>query len=403
MTRGAREVETASQEFPRLTFDVWGSVPFPTKLTREALVQRILFCLRTGPKHDAQICGEVGASADEVQAGLAELARWFLVKKEGDSGWVADIPIFAKREVEIASEIGRRYAQAEAEILKNSIPGLRMAYEHCRAAKVFPWREAALVVVGALCADFCVSDRVPFRQEYLDEAFLPPLHPDGKRWGYVGREAMASPIPDRKYRFYQNLSRDSGGGISRFGYYGSFDEKRQSPPSRPERLRYCDAGKIWLSLAEGPLSLTAIHERTGIQAETVQAAVHEMCAWRPPGLVKTGDNGYLAGIPIFSSEELVTLLAEADHVAEMIHRDVSIPMQKELESTGKRLGLRFPLPSDASARDIALQLLSGAGTLPPIPQPPVPWSFGVWGWQGHLPMWEEVTTSIPPTPCPRPR
>jgi hypothetical protein len=98
---------------------------------------------------------------------------------------------------------------------------------------------------------------------------------------------------------------------------------------------------------------------------------------------------YISSIPILSSNDLELLLAEADRIAEIIFNKITIPMEKELEEEGKRLGLRFPLPSGTSARDIALQILSEEGLLA-VPQPPVPWNSGVWGWNGHLKMWEDM-------------
>lgn len=99
---------------------------------------------------------------------------------------------------------------------------------------------------------------------------------------------------------------------------------------------------------------------------------------------------YQSGIPILASEDLKLLLPATDRVAELIFKEVTVPMESEMEREANQLGLRFPLPSGTSARDIALQILSEEGLLAPIPQPPVPWNFGVWGWNGHVPMWEDL-------------
>ena len=38
----------------------------------------------------------------------------------------------------------------------------------------------------------------------------------------------------------------------------------------------------------------------------------------------------------------------------------------------------------------SLQDLTPEGGIAPIARPPVPWNFGVWGWNGHLKMWNDV-------------
>ena len=84
------------------------------------------------------------------------------------------------------------------------------------------------------------------------------------------------------------------------------------------------------------------------------------------------------------------LLPQADRIAEIIFKEVTVPMEREMDEEATRRGLRFPLPSGTSARDIALQILSEDGVIAPIAQPPVPWNFAVWGWNGHLAMWEDM-------------
>ena len=120
----------------------------------------------------------------------------------------------------------------------------------------------------------------------------------------------------------------------------------------------------------------------------IQSALESMSRWNPPGVTRENDK-YMSSIPILTSADLDLLLPEADRVAEVIFKTVAVPMEKELEEEGSRRGLRFPLPSGTSARDVALQILGEEGLLA-IPQPPVPWNSGVWGWNGHLKMWEHM-------------
>jgi len=45
-------------------------------------------------------------------------------------------------------------------------------------------------------------------------------------------------------------------------------------------------------------------------------------------------------------------------------------------------------------RDKALALLAAEGLVSPIPAPPVPWNFGLWGWKGLLAMHQEVKDNV---------
>ena len=96
-------------------------------------------------------------------------------------------------------------------------------------------------------------------------------------------------------------------------------------------------------------------------------------------------------IPVLSYSDLRRLLASADTVAETIHTEVTLPWFVERRVAGKQMGLRFPLAESCLARDIALRMLVEENCLSEVPDPPVPWSFGVWGWQGTLPLWEAAT------------
>lgn len=379
--------ETPETAFPQLSFHTWGSTPFSSSLTANPRNQRILFCIRKDPKRTEEIAKEVHASVEQVSGSLSRLAQHDLVRATGDSRWAANIPIYVEEELVRANQIGLKYARIEADILRTNLPVLKKTYEQSQVSEYHPWSKASFIIVGGLCADFCVSDRIRFKPEFFDEKFLPPLHPDGQRWGYSGEQVLSSPFPFRKYQFYQNVSENPEGGITRFGYYYLLDEQRQSPPSRPENLRYDPEGKIWLSLTT-PSTVQDIQRKTGLSLGVIQSAIETMSTWNPPGVIKENDK-YISSIAILSSNDLKLLLPETDRIAEIIFKKITIPMEKELEEEGKRLGLRFPLPSGTSARDIALQILSEEGLLA-IPQPPVPWNSGVWGWNGHLKMWEDA-------------
>jgi hypothetical protein len=383
-----------SQEFgherhthPQLRFHVWGSVPFPSRLTSTPKNQQILLCICKEAKSAGEIAQQAKISNEECAAGLSDLAKYDLVKATNASKWLANFPIFTQAEVFRANEIGIKYGRLQADLLRNQISNLKEAYERCQVAQCHPWSNTSLIIVGALCADFCVSDRIRFKPEHFDEKFLPPRHPDGRRWGYSGEEVLSSPLPIRKYQFYQNVLEDPEGGLARFGYYSLLEEQRKSPPARPENLRHQTEGRIWLALA-APAAVPEVTGKTGLSSAAIQTAIDKMTRWNPPGLIKDNER-YQSSLPILASGDLDLLLPVADRIAEMIFKQVTLPMENEMENEAKTLGLRFPLPSGTSARDIALQILSEEGLIASIPQPPVPWNFGVWGWNGPIKMWED--------------
>jgi len=180
-----------------------------------------------------------------------------------------------------------------------------------------------------------------------------------------------------------------GGTISlaRFGYFKP-SEQREKPPGRFYRASMYR--NIFRELFEYPKPLEEIEKRSGLNSRKLKRALKELSSSNPPGVTQK-DGKHSLNIPIFSSDDIKRIVEHADKVAKDIHRKVTIPCERERVEAGRRLGLRFPLAEGNLARDIALGLLVEEGLLSEVPDPPVPWNFGVWGWEGKLLFWEEVT------------
>ena len=381
------EENLGNNKTTRLEFEIWGSIPFSQKVTEDVTVQQLLLAIRKEPKSSLQIAENTSIKLATIEALTAKLAQWDLVVKEDvEKGqWVANIPIYLKSDLRIAEEIGLKYARIEADILRSSLPETRRIYESCDIAKRFSWRDMSLIVVGAIIADLAVYDRVRFFPEYYQESLLPPLHPDGSRWGYTGYEKSKRRYQKKKWAFYQNVMRGTI-SLARFGYFKP-SEQRQTPPRR----FYRDSvyRNIFRELFAHPKTLKEIEKRSGLNSGKLKEALKELSSSNPAGV--TQKNGkYSLNIPIFSSGDIKRIVEHADKVAEDIHRKVTIPCERERVEAGRKLGLRFPLAEGQLARDIALGLLVEEGLLCEVPDPPVPWSFGVWGWQGKLLLWEDV-------------
>jgi hypothetical protein len=91
---------------PELRFHVWGSVPFPDRLTSAPRNQQVLFCIRKDAKGTEEIAREVKISNEEATDVLSSLAKYDLVKATNDSKWVAHFPHFTQAEVLRANEVG---------------------------------------------------------------------------------------------------------------------------------------------------------------------------------------------------------------------------------------------------------------------------------------------------------
>jgi hypothetical protein len=92
------------------------------------------------------------------------------------------------------------------------------------------------------------------------------------------------------------------------------------------------------------------------------------------------------------------LLAEGDRIAATIFREIVHPLFEERAAKGKALGSRWPLPADTYVRDKALQILIEEARIGPAPSASVDWNFGLWGWQGFLPMHDDIRNDVEPDP-----
>lgn len=376
-----------------LEFELWGSGNPKFSILTDGTVQKILLAIRTTAKNCERIADEICVDVSEVRAKLHELRALDLITcidMDGE-GWLAKIPIFVQSDLEIAYEIGEKYAYIEREILRKNLPVIEETYNACRISRFHPWSEMSLIVTGALLADLSVIDRIPFSPPYLNEAFLPPLHPDGTRWSLIGYEKGANESPKRKWAFYQNLSRDRDGGLARFGYYKP-SERRETPPARPEDLYGTPFKRVMLTLFREPLSYDRLLRKSGLDPSVMKGILNYVSSLNPPAVEK--QNGkYVLTIPVFSSDDLRRMLKCADRVAEQIQKEVIIPCREECMKAGASVGLQFPLPGwQRLLRDLALQYLVDDGFITAVPDPPVRWNWCVWGWEGKLSLWEEVGT-----------
>ena len=375
---------------PQLEFDIWGSIPFSQELTSDPIVQQILLATRTKAMSLLEIANSIEADRRHVSQRIDELARWDLLvaDKSCPGRWVGNLPVYTAADMAVSEEIGSKYAKIEADILSSSLPSLQESYESCEISRRFPWESMSLIVVGALLADLCVYDRVRFFPQYLREDYLPPLHPDGRRWGYAGYERRRPRFPLRRLAFCQNLNLEESetGGLATFSYFDPPAERQAAPRSLfDQRLR-----SMVFCLAEARMSVREIAATTSVNAHDVQRTLEDWASYRPPAVCSQGKR-YSLNIPVFPCSDLRRLLHLADAVAETIHTEVTLPWHEERQETAEQMGLRFPLAESHLARDMALQVLVEEGRLSEVPDPPVPWSFGVWGWQGELPLWEDAT------------
>jgi len=377
----------------QLEFDIWGSIPFGRELTCDGTVQEILLATQSEPRSIPEIADTLGVDRGVVKERINELARWeLIVRDECNAGkWVANMPIYTAAALTASEGIGLKYAGIEVEILRSSLPGLRESYESCEISSRFPWESVSLIIVGGLVADLCVYDRVRFFPQYLEEGLVPPLHADGSRWGYVGYERRRPRFRQKRWAFCQNLDLDEPrtGGLATFSYF--------DPPPQRQRAPKCFFGlrvrPLVFGLGSAQMSFDEMASMSPCDADELRETLEEWTSSDPPA-VRTQNGRYSLRIPILSRSDLGKLVGAGDAVAETIHVEVTVPSQKERSDAGKEMGLRFPLAEGFLARDIALRLLVEEGRLSEVAEPPVPWNFGVWGWRGSLPLWEEATREM---------
>ena len=382
--------------FPEFEFDVWASPPSRQvySLTGEPVVQRILYSVKEEALLVEAIAARIDAPPEQVQEKLNQLSGFGLVAQDGHA-WISNIPLYTQDEMRVAEEIGKRFAEKEAKILREAMPAIKRVFQETVVSKHFAWDEVSLILVGGLMADFCVVDRIPFMTDYYTETLQPTLvSPSGERWGYNGFEKLPRRFPSRRWKFYHNQFSKWNGGLARFG---CIREKRASEPSHPEGWIRFEQGKILFALAEGPRTFSEMQEQTGLKTDILRKGLDALQNVRPPAIV-VQEGLYQSRILVLCEKDLGLLLAEGDRIAAMIFQEVVHPLFKERAAKGKALGSRWPLPADTYVRDKALQILIEEGRIGPAPSASVDWNFGFWGWRGFLPMHDDIRNDVRPDP-----
>jgi len=377
--------------FPEFEFDIWGGAPQKVKsLSEERAVQKMLFIIKEEALSIKQIAKKTGEIESMVEQKLTALEKFDVVHKQNGK-WISNIPLYVEEEIREGEKLGLKYAEMEAAILRDEIPKIKELYNQTTLSQYFPWNRVSLIITGAFLSDFCVVDRIPFKNENFTKEMQPPLGKEGqKKWGYEGFEILPKRFPSRKWMFYQNVGSLPEGGISRFGYFRYPDEERKSPPKRPERLVYLSKGKALLALAEKPLTQRELGEKTGFENEILMNSLEELMGYNPPAVVLE-EGKYQTQIPILTESDFQLLLPELDRIAEKIFREVVLNHLQEKKDKAKELGFRWPLPAGMYVRDKALQILIEEGILCCVQDPPVDWNFNVWGWNGFLRMHKQIT------------
>ena len=374
-----------------ITFKLWGSVPFSGQILADPVNQDLFRHLRKEAKSVATLGRELGVSADTLTDRLNTLRQHDLVAYHDDDGtWLTRVPVFTVQEVLAAEQVCQTHARHEAHLLKESMDDLRRLHASLSIGPYYSWESLAWIWIGALIGDLTTLDRVRFFPEFREEKYLPKLHPDGSRWSYVGYirfDQLAYKY--RKWSFYQNHIKDATGGFSRFGYHNP-PERRATPPKNPLFLAMTDKGDLLFYLNKKPMSINELVQETGLSQVELEPRIQYLKGLDPPAL-RIEEGKYFSEVPIIPQADFKRLLAFADEVASKIHVEVTIPCGKALARRAKELGLPYPLPDGTLVRDIALRMLVDEGLLPQPPEPPVPWNFGVWGWEGAFPLWEEVS------------
>lgn len=370
-----------------LKFLTWGTVLFDCALTEDPVAQGVLYATRAAPKTLDQIVRETGMGKQEVQTALAKLASNGLVGRMDNDTWTTKTGVFSKDDIAIIEEIGQRHGETEAHILRQTLGEVEQIFKGCALAEKYDWSQMSLVVVGGLIADICVLDRVRFFPEYRNEELLPSLHPDGARWDHIGFELNNGKIyPALKQSFYHNLSKDSQGGLARWGY---MEETRLSPSGNSHNIFDGHMRKVMCILCQAPMSLDELCVKAGFPKKELRKRIDALRALDPPA-VQTDGGRLRLNLPIFRELELKPLLAKGDEIGRRIHNEVVLPCLRERKRVTQERGLRAVIPGDIVVREFALQTLIDEKLISAPPASPVPWNAGVWGWQGELRMWAKV-------------
>ena len=382
--------------FPEFEFDVWASPPSREvySLTQEPTVQRILYTIREKGLAIPEIAAQTERPAEQVQEKLNALGKYGLVRQDGQS-WQSSIPMYVEAEIRATEQIGQKYAEKQAQIMQQEMPALKRVFQKTVLSRHFAWDHVSLIIVGALMADFCVVDRIPFMPDHYVEGLQPSLvSSSGKRWAYDGFQKLPKRFPSRKWKFYQNQYSKYSGGLSRFGDMG---EQRPQQPARPEGWIRFEQGKILFALGQGALALSDLQDKTGLKSNILNKGLDALQNIHPPAVVCQQEK-YQSSIPILCAADLDLLLPECDRIAATMFTEVVRPHFAERVTQGRAAGSRWPLPADTYVRDRALQILIEKGQLGVAPSQSLDWNFGVWGWQGFLRMHDEIKNDLRPDP-----
>lgn len=149
--------------------------------------------------------------------------------------------------------------------------------------------------------------------------------------------------------------------------------------------------KILFAIRKEAKSYSEIAREIAVSVDTIKESIVLLSRSDLVVAHEPSSDRWISNIPIFMKSDFERLLTMADKIAAKIHSDVIVPCNIELTDRAKEINLIHPFPDGALVRDLALRLLVDEGVLPEVPRPPVPWNFGVWGWEGQFLLWEEVT------------
>jgi hypothetical protein len=157
-------------------------------------------------------------------------------------------------------------------------------------------------------------------------------------------------------------------------------------------------GRILFALAGGALDYQQLEKQTGLNKQRLEGTLEGLMAFDPPAVTLV-EGKYRTAVPILTVSDFNLLLPELDRIAGRIFTEIEIAHLTERKERAAENGWGFVFPCnivDIFVRDKAIQILVEDGTLTPVPPPPVNWNYGVWGWQGFLPMREQILNNVQP-------